>query len=93
MKRLKIFGFVLSGLTLVVVVAIVLAFTPAVQTWAVRKAGTGQPGRTMEVSRVDAGLSSAAVRDFRFTQDGMIVTATGVSAYQPRGPARRRFGH
>ena len=80
MKRLKILGLVVGGLALVVVVVLVLAFTPAVQTWAVRKAGAGQPGRTIEVSRVDAGLSAAAVSDFRFTQDGMIVTVKGVSA-------------
>ncbi|MDP3073148.1 MAG: hypothetical protein Q8N18_22835 [Opitutaceae bacterium] len=80
MKKIKITALVLGSLCALVVIAVVLALNSAVQTWAVRKAVAGQPGTKVEVSRVSAGFSAAEVNDFQFEQDGMIVTAKGVSA-------------
>src|SRR4051795_6365419 len=80
MKGLKIFGFVVGGILVLVAVLVALALTPAVQTWAVRKAVAGQPGTTIEVARVAAGPSAANITEFRYAKDGMVVTAKGVSA-------------
>jgi len=80
MKALKIVGLVLGSIVLLLIVVIALALTPAVQTWAVKKAVAGQPGTTIDFSRVAAGLSAADISDLRFEKDGMVVTAKGVSA-------------
>ncbi|WP_414660484.1 AsmA family protein [Horticoccus sp. 23ND18S-11] len=80
MKALKISAIVVGGVVVLLAIVVALAFTSSVQTWAVRKAVAGQPGMTIEVSRVAAGLSAADISDFRFTKDGMIVTAKSVSA-------------
>ena len=80
MKALKILGFTLAALLLIVVVLVALALTPSIQTWAVRKAMADQPGMKLEVGRVAAGLSAADISDVRFSQNGMIVTAKGVTA-------------
>ena len=80
MKRLKIVGFIVGGIVVLAAVLLALAFTPSVQTWAVRKAVAGQPGMTIEVARVDAGLSSAKISDLRFVQNGLVVTAKDISA-------------
>lgn len=80
MKKLKITAIVVGALGLLAVVALVLALTPAVQTWAVRRAVAGQQGAKIDVAHVDAGFSAAEVKDFQFEQDGMVVTAKGVNA-------------
>ncbi|MBL9201599.1 MAG: hypothetical protein JNL39_13905 [Opitutaceae bacterium] len=79
-KKLKISGIVIGSICALGVVAVVLALNSGVQTWAVRKAASGQPGTKVEVSRVSAGFSAAEVNDFQFEQDGMVVTAKGVNA-------------
>lgn len=80
MKALKIVGLAVGGIVLLAVLLVGLAFVPAVQTWAVRKAVAGQPGLTLEVGRVAAGLSTTEIRDLRLVQDGLIVTVRRVSA-------------
>lgn len=80
MKALKIVGFVLGGIVLLLAVGIALALTPAVQTWAVKKAVAGQPGMTIDMSRVAVGLSATDISDLKFEKDGMVVTAKGISA-------------
>ena len=80
MKRLKIFGYIIGAGIALIVIAFGLALSSGVQTWAVRKAAAGQKDVKMEVTRVDAGLSGAAVSDLRFEKDGIVVTAKGVSA-------------
>ncbi len=80
MKALKIVGLVLGVILMLLVVLIALALTPSIQTWAVRKAVAGQPGMQLEVTRVAAGLSAADISDVRFVQDGMVVTAKGITA-------------
>ncbi len=80
MKALKITGLVVAGVVVLGAIILGLALTPALQTWAVRKAVAGQPGMTVEVDRVAAGFSDAEVVDLRYAQDGIVVTAKGVSA-------------
>ena len=80
MKRLKIVGYIVGGGIVLVALVLALALSSGVQTWAVRKAAAGQKDVKMEVTRVDAGLSGAAVSDLRFEKDGIVVTAKGVSA-------------
>lgn len=80
MKRLKLTLVILASLAALVVLAVVLAFTPAVQTWAVRRAVSGQPGLVIEVGHVAAGLSAAELLDVRVVQDGVVIVAKEVSA-------------
>lgn len=80
MNRLKLTLVILSSLAALVLLAVVLAFTPAVQTWAVRRAVSGQPGLAIEIGHVAAGLSSAELRDVRVVQDGVAVTVKEVTA-------------
>ncbi len=80
MNRLKLTLVIVGGLAALVLLMVILAFTPSVQTWAVRRALTGQPGLTMMVGSVAAGLTSAEIRDVRVEQDGVIIVAQQVSA-------------
>src|SRR5205823_1620677 len=79
MKALKIVAFVVGGIVVLLGILVVLAFTPSVQTWAVRKFAN-QPGTTIEVGRVAANLTGADITDLRYVKDGMVVTAKGVTA-------------
>lgn len=79
MKPLKLTIVVLSCLAALLALAVVLAFTPAVQTWAVRRALSGQPGLAAEVGRVSVGLSAAELRDVRVVQDGVVVVAKEIT--------------
>ncbi len=79
MKNLKLAGVVLGTMAAVSALAVALALTSGVQTWAVRKAVAGQPGMTIEVAKVDAGVSAAQITGLRVVQDGRVVTATSVS--------------
>ena len=78
MKALKIVGLVLGGIALLAVLIAGVAFVPAVQTWAVRKAAAGRPGLKLEIGRVAAGLSATEIRDLRLVQDGLVVIAKRV---------------
>src|SRR5215203_3290337 len=80
MKGLKIVGFVVGGILVLLALGVALALMPSVQTWAVRKAVAGQPGTDLKVIRVAAGFSAADINDLRYSKDGMVVTARGVSA-------------
>lgn len=75
MKGLKITGLVLGAIVLLLVGLFALALTSKVQTWALRKAVSGQPGMTLEFESVGAGFSAADVSELKFTQDGIVVTA------------------
>ena len=80
MKRLKLALLIVAGLAAVLLFAVVLAFTSSVQTWAVRRALTGQPGFKAEVGRVAAGLSSAELSDVRIEQNGTIIVVKQIEA-------------
>ncbi|MBL9212727.1 MAG: hypothetical protein JNL92_19860 [Opitutaceae bacterium] len=80
MKGLKILAVVVGGVAVLVAVAVVLAFNSSFQTWAVRKAAAGQPGLTLEVGQVSAGMSGADITGFKVVKDGMIISAKSVNA-------------
>ena len=80
MKALKITAIVLGGILVLLVIAVVLALMPSVQTWAVRKALAGQPGTTAEVGHVAAGFSSADIRDVRIIRNGIVLSAKSATA-------------
>lgn len=80
MNRLKLILFIVAGLAAVLLFTIILAFTPGVQTWAVRRSLAGQPGIKVEIGRVAAGLSSADLSDVRIEQDGTVIVAKEINA-------------
>ncbi len=80
MKAFKIIAIVLGSIALLALILVALAFTPSIQTWAVRKAVAGQPGTKIELSGVGAGLSRTELTGLRVEQAGMILTADKVSA-------------
>lgn len=80
MKALRIVGFLLCGIVVLVAILVGVALMPSVQTWAVRKAVADQPGLKLEVGRVAAGLSSADIADLHVVKDGMVITAKSVTA-------------
>ncbi len=77
---MKLFVKILIGLLLVIAVVLALALTPAVQTWAARKALADQPGLAVDFSRVKAGFSSADVQNLRYEKDGIVLTASHAAA-------------
>ena len=80
MKAFKILAIALGAVAFLVLVGAAVAFTSGFQTWAVRKATAGQPGLTIEIGRVAAGLSAADLTDLRVVKDGVVITAKSVSA-------------
>lgn len=78
MKAFRIVAIVVGSLALLFAITVMLAFTPAVQTWAVRKALASQPG--MSIGRVAAGTTSAELTDVRLTQAGAIITIPQLTA-------------
>ena len=80
MTRLKLTFIIVASLAALALLAVVLAFTPGVQTWAVRRALAGQPGLVLEVGRVAAGLSSAELHNVRVVQDGTVIVVKEISA-------------
>src|ERR1044071_7101709 len=81
MKGLKVLAIVFAAAAVLLVAVVILAFTPAVQTWAVRRAVADQPGMKIEIGRVAAGLSDGEVRDLKITKDGMVITAKSANAH------------
>lgn len=80
MKGLKIFALSVGVLALLGILVVVLALTPSVQTWAVRKALADMPGMKIEVGRVAAGWSEAELTDIRIAQPGRVITARAAKA-------------
>lgn len=80
MKGTRILVFVLGGALALVALLAMLAFTPSVQTWAVRRAVAGQPGMAIEVERVAAGLTSFEISGLRVATGGVVVTAASATA-------------
>src|SRR5688500_8166993 len=80
MKGLKIVALVLGGIVVLFAIGLILALTPAVQTWAVRKAMADQPHTQFQISRVSAGFSAADIGEFRYVKNGIVITAKGVTA-------------
>ena len=87
MKRgrvLLIGGVVLAVLLLVLVGA---AFSPAVQTWAARRALAGQTGLEVSLGRVSAGLQRIQLADVRLIRDGAVLTLPAAEIELPVLPA------
>lgn len=80
MKALRILLSVVIVLAAIAAILIILALTPAVQTWAVRKAVAGQPGLQLDVKRVSAGFSTADISDVHLVDHGLVVTASHIHA-------------
>jgi len=68
---------ILTGVTLV---ALVLAFTPAVQTWAARRALADQPGFEVSLGRVAAGLQSVRVEAVSVRAHGAVLNLPALAA-------------
>ncbi|MFO1448863.1 MAG: hypothetical protein U1F61_11965 [Opitutaceae bacterium] len=80
MKSLRIFALILGGLLLALLLLVGVALLPAVQTWAARKALSGQPNLTLDIDRVSAGFSQTELKGMRLVQDGSLITAERVVA-------------
>ena len=80
MKAFRIVITIVIVLAALVALAVVVALIPAVQTWAVRKAVASQPGMKLDVGRVAAGFTSADLQNIRLVKDGIVLSATRVTA-------------
>ncbi len=80
MKALKILVGIIIAIVVLIAVAIGLALTPAVQTWAVRKAAANQPGLTLDIGRVAAGFGAADLDHIHVVKAGLIISADHASA-------------
>ncbi|HVS52573.1 MAG TPA: hypothetical protein VHD62_09470 [Opitutaceae bacterium] len=80
MKSLKFFSWVAGVVVALLLIAVALAFMPAVQTWAVRRAIAGQPGTTIEIGRIAAGWSSAEITGVRIARADATITAKSATA-------------
>lgn len=78
MKALKIIVGIIIALIAIAALVLVLALTPAIQTWAVHKALANQPG--MKAAHVAVGLNAADLQDVHYVANGLSVTATRVRA-------------
>ncbi len=58
-------------IALFLVVALMLAFTPSVQTWAVRRAMAAEPGVEFSLGRISAGINKVRVERLHWRQDGV----------------------
>lgn len=66
MKHLRVLVIGVGAVLLVMVVATVVALTPAFQTWAVRRALAARPNLHLTIGRVSAGLRHVTLTDVRF---------------------------
>jgi hypothetical protein len=69
--------FLFTSVAVIVVLlaaVIALAFTPAVQTWVVRRVLAGQPGLNASVVSVNVGLHATHVENLRFSRPGVTLT-------------------
>lgn len=80
LRLLLIGGAILVGLLAIVVV---LAFTPSVQTWAVRRVLSGQPDMKGAVAAVDIGLHQTRLTGLRIERPGMVLTVPSATVDFP----------
>ncbi|OIR04384.1 putative assembly protein [mine drainage metagenome] len=80
MKTLKVIAALAGLCAALLAIALVLAFTPTIQTWAARKAVAGIAGTQISIGRVSAGLSSADLRDIRVVQAGRVISVQHTTA-------------
>ncbi len=82
-KPLRLLLLLAGGFVLLLAVLIGLAFTPSVQTWAVRRAVAGLPGVRIELGRVAIGLNSVHVENLRITQPGLLLAVPSADIELP----------
>lgn len=80
MKLLRPLLVSVAVLVVLVAALIALAFTPAVQRWAVQRAVASQPGVKLEFSQLAVGAGSADLREVVFERSGLRVRAAKVEA-------------
>ncbi|HYC73170.1 MAG TPA: AsmA-like C-terminal region-containing protein [Opitutaceae bacterium] len=68
----------LAAPVLLLILALVAAFTPAVQRWAVLRAARSQPGTELAIDRLAAGPGRFEVAGLRLKQGGVVLTADRV---------------
>ncbi len=68
---------------LLAAVLIGLAFIPAVQTWAVRRATAGQPGGKLDIGGVAIGMQHIHVENIRIEQPGWTLTLPSADVTVP----------
>ncbi|MFA6959781.1 MAG: hypothetical protein WC205_03405 [Opitutaceae bacterium] len=73
-KPLRILLIVCASLILVCVIAVVLVFTPGVQTWAAHKFAPNTAELSVGLGRVNAGLNQTRVENIRVVQPGLVLT-------------------
>ena len=79
-RRSKLILFLVVAPIALVVVLVALAFTSAVQTFAARKALSGQGG---DVEKVSVGLGGASLRGLRIEQPGLKLSVPDFRADAP----------
>ncbi|HTB79518.1 MAG TPA: AsmA family protein [Opitutaceae bacterium] len=90
MKLARAFLIGIAGLAALLAVALGLAFTPAVQTWAVRRVLAGQPGLQVKIGRVAVGLHSVQLDNLTLIQPGVTLTLPSVEIDLPLLSAARK---
>lgn len=74
MKVVRILVITAAIVAVLVVIAVALAFTPAVQTWGARRVLAQQPDMRGDVRRVEVGLDNVNVTALTIRRSGMILT-------------------
>ena len=83
---MKILRPILAGvavLAALLVVVLVLAFTPSVQTWAARKAIFGLKDIKADVGRVSAGLKVIELTNIKIEKPGFVLTLPSLTIEMP----------
>ncbi len=75
MKPLRIVLIGLASLVLLAALAVALAFTSGVQTWAARTFAPATPELTVAVGKVHAGLNVTRIENLRVVRPGLVLTA------------------
>lgn len=80
MKLFRLSVIAAGGLALLLVGTVIVAFNSSFQTWAGRKALSGQPGMKATLGSLSAGLRRVELRDLRVERDGAVLIVPSLSA-------------
>lgn len=87
MKLLRPILWGVAVLATLLIVIIVLAFNSSVQTWAARRALSGQPDIKAGVGRVSAGLKLIELNDIRIEKPGLVLALPSLTIEMPLASA------
>lgn len=73
-KPLRFLLIVLGSVAALVALALVLAFTPGVQTWAAKRFAPATLELAVDIGAVNAGLKSTRLENIRVVQPGLVLT-------------------